>query len=552
MSVKRTKPLVFLAITVVAALYVLINNVNLNLMYIEGALFYSITISVYVLAWALMRMGTFERVKTESGGPIRFHKTGKFPKAALIILSVLWCIIIVIALLSSVLFNVAAYRDQMPDPEVREFSQDIQQVDIGQVPIVDKALAKNLANKKLGEQNALGSQVVTGDPTIQMIGGKLKWAVPLHHSGFLKWISNSEGTPGYILVSATSDKDVEYVDSYRIKYQPDLYFFDDLDRHVRFGTGLLTGYTGHSFEIDEDGRPYWVVTTYRNKWLFGLPEATGIILVNAENGEMQQYNLDEVPEWVDRVQPEQYLLDQINNKGRYVHGIFNFSNKDKYKASNGESIIYNQGRCYLFTGLTSVSADESAIGFMMVDMVTKQPIRYNITGATEKAAQGSAEGKVQHLKYKASFPQILNVDGIPTYFMPLKDAAGLIKQYSFVSVKNYTIVGVGETAPDALRDYQMALHNGAASPEDPGTPPDTASVTGTVLRIAYDSGAQEPRYRIILEERQDVIYLVEYDRSEEISLTREGDRVRIVAADNGAGVVKAIEFDNLEFAQRTS
>ena len=123
--------------------------------------------------------------------------------------------------------------------------------------------------------------------------------------------------------------------------------------------------------------------------------------------QVQYYSIDEVPDWVDRVQPEDFIVNQINNKGEYVHGIFNFSDKDKYRTSEGEAIIYNNGDCYLFTGLTSIGQDESAIGFMMVDMVTKEPILYQMNGATEKSAQQSAQGKVQYLSLIHIYVDIL-------------------------------------------------------------------------------------------------------------------------------------------------
>ena len=88
---------------------------------------------------------------------------------------------------------------------------------------------------------------------------------------------------------------------------------------------------------------YWVVTTYRNSWGFSLPEADGIILLDAQTGETHRYGLDEIPEWVDRVQPEDFIINQINNMGEYVHGVFNFSNKDKFSTSEGHSI------CLLYT-----------------------------------------------------------------------------------------------------------------------------------------------------------------------------------------------------------
>ena len=193
--------------------------------------------------------------------------------------------------------------------------------------------------------------------------------------------------------------------------------FDDLLRHTRFSGGLFNGITDYSFELNDDGKPYWVVTTYSNKIGFGLPEATGVLLVDASTGRIERYTVETVPEWVDRVQPEQFIIQQINNRGEYVRGIFNFANKDKYKASRGQAIIYNDGNCYLMTCVTSVGSDESSIGFMLVDMVSKESFLYEMAGATEYSAQRSAEGKVQHLGYKASSPIIINISGQPTYFM---------------------------------------------------------------------------------------------------------------------------------------
>jgi hypothetical protein len=61
-----------------------------------------------------------------------------------------------------------------------------------------------------------------------------------------------------------------------------------------------------------------------------------------------------------------------------------------------------------------------------------------VSGATEYAAMQSAKGKVQQYEYYATFPILVNLNGIATYFMTLKDAAGLVKMYCFVSVKDFS------------------------------------------------------------------------------------------------------------------
>ena len=206
----------------------------------------------------------------------------------------------------------------MPEPEVRQFSADLQPIDISQLPVVDRELAALLADKKLGEKPALGSQVTLGDPTIQKVDGKLVWAVPLLHSGFFKWVSSTDGSPGYIFVSATNPRDVTYVDNFKIKYQPNAYFFDKLERHARIFGGYFKGFTDYSFEVNDDGQPFWVVTTYKNLVGISLPEADGVLIINATTGDTTRYTLENVPSWVDRVQPEDYIMTQIQQP-RQLH-----------------------------------------------------------------------------------------------------------------------------------------------------------------------------------------------------------------------------------------
>ena len=547
MNRKKKAPLLFLLAVVLLALYVVIESVNLNPLYREGAFFWGLVLSVFLLIITFLRNGALFQMRQENGD----NPFGAFrltvPRWTIVSFLVIWGFILVMSVVSSPLISWNAYRNQLGQPEIKTFSDDMQAVDLSQVPIVDRDLAYNLANKKLGERPGLGSQAVLGEPTIQQVNGELVWVVPLYHSGFFKWITNLEGTPGYIVVSATNVNDVTYVEDYPIKYQPNGYFFDNLTRYVRFTSSLFQGITDYSFELDDSGQPYWVVTTYRNRAGFSLPEATGAVVVNATTGQWERYTLETIPDWVDRVQPEEFILNQIDNSGLYIHGIFNFSNRDKYQTSEGHAIIYNNGQCYLFTGLTSVGSDDSAIGFIMVDMVTKEAYRYQIAGATERAAQDSAEGKVQNYGYKATFPLIINLDGQPTYFMSLKDTdAGLIKQYAFVSVVNYSIVGTGETISAALADYNQALRDGGIS-SDFSSQETEETITGTVSRIASEYNGSETVYKLLLE-GEDGIFLASASLSHELALTQPDDRVTLQcyrSGDNSS--YRVTSFDNLSF-----
>ncbi len=548
MSTKK-KVILYVIVTVIALVYLFLETPNLNPLYPDGAMFWCVLITVYIVIGMLGNF-KFKLNLNQTGGsiqsPVSIDKTGKLKKIPLIVIGVLWLALIAVHIGSLPLFHVTAYREQLTKPQIREFSSDIQAIDTSQIPIVDQALATKLADKKLGEKPALGSQVRLGEPTIQQVNGKLVWVVPLHHSGFFKWLSNMDGTPGYIMVSATDMQDVTYVDTPKVKIHPDAFLMDKLTRRVRLGAGMFTGITDYSFELDESGQPYYVVTTYKNLRGFALPEATGVILVNATDGSMERYALEDVPEWVDRIQPEDFIMTQINNRGKYIHGIFNFSNYEKFQASAHDVIVYNNGNCYLFTGITSVGSDDSAIGLMMVDMRTKEVIQYNVSGATEGAAMSSAEGKVQDLGYVATSPILLNIQGQPTYFMTLKDGEGLVKQYAFVSVKSYDQVGVGVTMDEANRNYIKVLDTGTSTviPEE-----EQETVTGKVVRIAGEYDGSQVQYSFMIDSMSNMIFEAASELSAELPLTREGDEVSVTFTKVDSGVVKATAFDNLQFTQ---
>ena len=92
-----------------------------------------------------------------------------------------------------------------------------------------------------------------------------------------------------------------------------------------------------------------------------------------------------------------------------------------------------------------------------MNMRTKEARYYIVSGATEYSAMESAEGQVQNLAYKATFPVLLNIGGQPTYLVSLKDNAGLVKKFAFVNVEKYQQVAIGDTLDEAYSVYVKLL-----------------------------------------------------------------------------------------------
>ncbi len=287
------------------------------------------------------------------------------------------------------------------------------------------------------------------------------------------------------------------------------------------------------FEIDEDGNPYWVVSKLKHRvGMFGGTDVDGILIVDAVTGRIDEYAMNEIPLHVDNAISVDVLLDLYNNFGMYQGGFWNskFGQKNVVQVTEGYNYIPKNDDIYLYTGVTSVVSDESNIGFIFVNMRTKEYEYYEIAGAEEFSAMASAEGVVQHLGYDATFPLLLSIEGQPTYCVALKDAAGLVKMYGLVNMSQYQIVVTGNTIDDCLRSYRTALkNNGQTVTEETrdrktGVAADirTGSVDGTtIVYIRFENSTTY--YAFSLGDSQDII------------LVNVGDRVTFESGEPEAG-----------------
>ena len=450
------------------------------------------------------------------------------------------------------LFNASTMRNQLGSVQEISFEEMIHQIDMSQIPIVDDELATKQADKKIGEDVALGSRVELDDAAIQEVNGEIVFVVPLKHSGFFKWNSNHT-TPGYITVSASNPNKVEYVtelDGQKILvlYSESSYFGYDLKRHIRNQGFRSVGLTEYTFEINDEGRPYWVVTTFENRTLWGSPEATGVVVVDAQSGETNWYALGQEPEWVDIVQPKEFIEDQLNNWGRLINGPLNFSKEGMTEKTDRTLTVYDQNDCYYFTGMTSVGSDNSCVGFIMVNTKTKESKICYFSGATESAAMKSAEGLVSDFGYQATEPLPANVNGIPTFVLSLKDEEGLIKSYGMVNIKNYSIAAKGASLQEAARAYTQEVARSEGTYVVGSDEAFGYTYEGVVSRISSVVESGSTYYYLVVEGEEEKIFMAPYTVSDELSITRDGDTVKLSYVDDKNGTVDIISFENVAFA----
>ena len=364
---------------------------------------------------------------------------------------------------------------------------------------------------------------------------------PLEYSNIIKWFTNrSDGLPAYIRVNmVTQESEVVKLDE-GMKYSKSEHFGRKIQRHLRANYPTFM-FDSLAFEINDKGIPYWIAPVYNyDIGLFGGKDITGAVLVNAINGDHQYYDIKDVPEWVDRVYPSELIISQLENYGKYTNGFFNtiFSQKGVLQPTSGYNYVALNDDVYLYTGLTSVSNDASNVGFAMINLRTKEGKFYDIPGAEEYSAMSSAEGQVQNLKYKATFPILINAGGQPTYFLSLKDDANLVKKYAFVSVENYQIVATGDSVVEAEQAYYALLEaNGKTTDSNEYQ---STELTGTISAISEAVVDGNSTYYFTLD-GNDTIFI---SLSNRLPLAKAGDTVTIeyVNSKDESEVITKIEF----------
>ncbi len=372
------------------------------------------------------------------------------------------------SLLSSPFFNASKYQKLLTIQE-RAFTDDIKEVDYKTIPLLDKDSASLLGNRKMGSMVDMVSQFeVSGDYSQINYQGKPVRVTPLTYASPIKWLTNQRGgIPAYILIDMTTQNTECVKLTEEIRYSKGEYFNRNIYRHLRFHYPTYIFDDQIFFEIDEEGTPYWVCPVKKfNIGLFGGQTIGRVVLCNAQTGECVDYAVEDVPQWIDKVYSADLLVNLYDYSGLLKHGYWNslLGQRDCLQSTHGYNYIALEDDVWVYTGVTSVSGDQSNVGFVLINQRTMETRYYKVEGAIEDSAMSSAEGQVQNLGYRSTFPLLLNIADEPTYFMALKDGAGLVKKYAMVNVQKYQWVAIGDTVQECEKNYMELLNtNGIVS-----------------------------------------------------------------------------------------
>ncbi len=529
----------------------------------------AIELYIYLAVVLVSYVGIFGIVSRAYFRPEYMEYAKNKVKVPVILIGVLIVVVGVGYLVGATVFRAKDYSELI-NVKQGDFAEDIEEIDFSSVPRLDKDSSNMIATRALGELSDYVSQFVVNSYYSTQINyqGTPVRVQSLDYGDIFKWLKNTkDGIPAYIIVDMTTQKATTVRLEEGMKYSPAEHFNEYLMRHVRFKYPALMLGTP-SFEIDESGRPYWIVPVLDNTiGLFGGTDVIGAVIVDSINGDTtlistshdgttklntDKFAVDEEFEWLDRVYSSDIINQQYNYYGKYNNGFWNsiIGQENVKVTSSGYNYIALNDDVYIYTGVTSISSDQSIVGFILINQRTKEAVYYPQAGALEQTAQTSAQGKVQQYGYRATFPILLNVSGEPTYFMALKDSSELVKMYAMVNVEQSTVVGVGTGLAECTENYVSELEkNGVNIDIDVDSMGDDETDVPTVEMVDVSGTVEEIRsvitggetYFYIKLNGNSTYYKVAVKDAEKIVILNVGDEITFSVEKTAKGDIVAVD-----------
>lgn len=450
---KYSKNIISIIITLVIGMigyYIFLPAINIQSL---GFWFFIVALlSIYAISMLLSSIDSRGNIKN-------MPKSGTIA----IILSIITIgIVVTLNIILSPIFFSKEYSKRIVIDETKDFNTNVQEVDFNSLPLLDKASSQKLGDRVMGQIPELVSQFYVSDLYTQInYKSDIVRVTPLEYDGFIKYFTNrKDGVKGYITVNSVNGESKLTKLDHGMKYMPSAYFNENLERHLRFKYPTLM-FGASQFELDNEGNPYWITPIMKYSGIGLKRDVSGIIMTNPITGKTKKYQTKDIPSWIDHVYSADLIIEQVDDWGQYRNGFINsiFGQKNVVATTTGYNYTVMNDDVFLYTGITSKAKDEANIGFILTNMRTKETNFYSVPGAEEYSAMDSAQGQVQQMNYKASFPLLINLNNRPTYLISLKDNAGLVKMYAFVDVVDYQKVVVSDSSKGIKKAAENYLNN---------------------------------------------------------------------------------------------
>ena len=409
------------------------------------------------------------------------------------------------------------------------------------------ALAPDTAKRKMQQKFSVipNSNMYKLDGiTAQMVNGKYVYVATVEFNGFFKWLKN-KSVPGYFIISATDVNAQPKFVTERLKYTTSAYLNDDAARKIYANAPTYASTGRMNLEIDDQGKPYYVQTLYREYGVSGRMKFNEFktAVLNAQTGEVKVYEANHAPKFID-APITSAAANQMNEfYGRYQKGWWNQTsfgakrnvkiptNNGVYSGGQITPLIDAKGHLVYFTDFTSGNNDQdSALGYSLIDAKTGKLTYYRDTRSGLMDSDGAisiADKIYPEKKWQAHMPILYNIDGTPTWVVSLLDTKGIFKKYVYINAIDNDIVIDGDNAQEALDDYRKDLAESTSN--NRSTDPKTEKeITGKVSRVAVINDGKKTIVNFMLE-NQSTVFKIDSDSSPTVVFLKMGDEVSFKA-----------------------
>ena len=532
---QNKKRIIWSCVSVVASLlalalayYVMLPPINIFSTDFWGFL----TLTIIVIGLPLLIINSRERVWYRENKKKPFKPNLKDIKTKILLIAILIPVAVIIlgSIFSSTFFNARGYAEIISVSD-RVFKDDMPvSTSVTNIALMDSESASKLGDRTLGSLADVVSQYDLWDKYTQInYKGAPQKVANLEYGDFFKWLNNRDkGVPGFVMVDPVNT-DAKYCKLEKpLKYVESAFFNEDLMRKLRFSYPTKI-FDSVYFEVDESGAPYFIVSCKHPKiGLFGAYDINEVIIFDPCDGSSELYSVEETPSWVDVVFTGDLACEKYNWKGLYSNGFLNsiIGNVDCKQTTDDYGYIVIGDDVWYFTGVTSLSSDNSNIGFIISNARTGEYKFYPVIGAEEHSAMSVAQGKVQEKGYTASFPSLVNISGEATYIMVLKDNYGMVQLYALVNVENYSIVATATNQKDVIVEYNKLLRENGINTVPNDTPSEEAkTTTATVNQVRIVNNAEgDP---IVYLNTDSGVFKKSLTADESLILIEEGDVLTI-------------------------
>jgi hypothetical protein len=398
---------------------------------------------------------------------------------------------------------------------------------------------------------------------LQSVNHHLYWVAPLVYNNIFTNLSNST-TPGYVVIDAENpdaQPQLRTGPGYQLHYVPGALFNQDLLRHV-----YLSGYTNGdledpTLEVRDDWKPFFTISLMQPSRGFTGEVLAKVLLVDPQSGDIQSYDPQDVPSWVDRVIPSSTVTDYLTWWGKYENAPwFNPSGSGQQAPSGDPELVYNDvdQPVWLVPMTSNTGSDNSSTGVFLFSTRKNEADFYPLSGlAVGDTVTNAFQSNPHNIRnYDVSSVQLYQIYGEPTWVAIFTQSASIGATFQAVGLLDARDVQGADVQMESSRDAALADYNQwlashgntAGGPSQKGTP---QSVQGIVKRIAPVAQGNTTVYYIWIE-GQSHIFTASLNLSAKLPLVQPGDMVTGTYLDTGETVEALQTFDDLSIQLGTT